>query len=583
MKIFNKEKYNEKELSLIKSENRKQYLQLFKSTIFVQTIFPLILCSVFYAFIPITILIAWFVATLFVTLLRVYVNYFWYKDDFDAHKTKLFELVSLFLSFLSGCLLGVTVLIMNFTQYPEASVFLILVVFGFSVGTVGIGSYWFEHFLTYNLTVFSIYVFVYFIGFPESYYSLAFYLMAFLGFMIHIVLTFHKNNAQNFWLIKRNEKMANALADKKNQAEEFADSRTRFLASASHDLRQPLQALNLFLSALEPEINSKKGLKLFNQVDKCAEGMDELLSAILDISKLDAETLIVKNESCSLDRIFENLKRQFQIQANEKSLEFSVQATSLYVYSDFILLQRILSNIIANAICYTIKGSVVLSFVIQKDKILIEVTDTGPGLDEVEQNKIFDEFYQLNNSERDKKRGLGLGLSIVKRLCSLMNVPIMLSSQKEEGSIFSIVLPLCDAVPPIEPVNELVNESALNSKKVLVIDDEANIRDGLKELLTQWHCQVMTAESEDEACEILEKTGYVPNLIIVDYRLRNNKNGVMAINTVKNFLNNKQLAAIIISGDTEPARLKEVAESGYILLHKPVRPTQLRMVIQRSI
>lgn len=583
MKIFNKEKYNEKELSLIKTENRKHYLQLFKSTIFVQATFPLILCYVFYGFIPITVLAAWLVATLFITVLRVYVNFFWYQDDFDTHKTKVFEFISLFLSFLSGCLLGATVLIMDFTQYPEASVFLILVVFGFAVGTVGIGSYWFEHFLVYNLTVFSIYITAYFVGFPESYYSLAFCLMVFLAFMIQIVITFHKNNAQNFWLIKRNEKMASDLSDKKKQAEEFADSRTRFLASASHDLRQPLQALNLFLSALEPEISSKKGLKLFNQLDKCAEGMDELLGAILDISKLDAETLIVKNESCSLGSIFENLKRQFQIQANEKCLKLSVQTTNLSVYSDVILLQRILSNIIANAVRYTIKGSVELSFSLQKDKVLIEVTDTGPGLDKVEQNKIFEEFYQLNNPERDKKRGLGLGLSIVKRLCSLMNIPLMLSSQKGVGSIFSIVLPLCDAASPIEPVNELVNESALNSKKVLVIDDEVDIRDGLSELLTHWHCEVMTAESEEDACNILEKTGYVPNLIIADYRLRNNKNGVMAINAVKNFLNNEQLAAIIISGDTEPARLKEVANSGYVLLHKPVRPAQLRMVIQRSI
>jgi len=583
MKIFTREKYSDNELFLIQTEHRKAFLRLFKSTIFVQTSFPLVLCYVFYSTIPIFILFSWLFASLFITLLRAYLTFSWYQVEFNATKTRLFEILSLFLSFIAGCLWGITVLVMDFNQYPEASVFLNIVVFGLAVGSVGIGSYWFEYFLVYNTTVFSIYITSYFIGFPDHYYLLASCLMVFLFFIAQIVLSFHQNNAQNIWLIKRNEKMASDLSDKKDQAEEFADSRTRFLASASHDLRQPLQALNLFLSALKPEISSEKGLRLFNQLDKCAEGMDELLGAILDISKLDAKTIIVKNEPCSLDNIFENLKRQFQIQANEKGLKFSIQATNLYVYSDIILLQRILSNILANAIRYTIKGSVALSLSLQKDKMLIEVTDTGSGIDKIEQNKIFEEFYQLNNPERDKKRGLGLGLSIVKRLCSLMNVPIMLSSQKGKGSVFGIELLLCDAPPLIEPVNETVNESALNSKKVLVIDDEVNIRDGLKALLTQWHCEVVTAESEDEACEILEKTGYVPNLIIADYRLQNNKNGIMAINAVKRFLNNEQLAAIIISGDTEPARLKEVAKSGYVLLHKPVRPAQLRMVIQRTI
>lgn len=582
MKIFNKEEYTEKELSLIQSENRKQYLQLFKSTIFVQTTLPLILCYIFYAFLPTIVLITWFVATLIITLLRVYVNYFWYRDDFDARKTKVFEFVSLFFSFLSGCLLGVTVLIIDFSQYPEASVFLILVVFGFSVGTVGIGSYWFEHFLVYNITVFFIYIVVYFVGFPESYYSLALYLMAFLAFMIQIVLTFHKNNAQNFWLIKRNEKMANALAEKKKQAEEFADSRTRFLASASHDLRQPLQALNLFLSVLKTEIDTDKGQRIFNQLEKCTDDFNELLESILDISKIDANTLVVEKDVCSLNDIFDNLKRQFQLQASDKGLNLSIDMTEYHLYADAVLLQRVLNNIVGNAIRYTNSGSIEVKCVSQGDHLMIEISDTGPGINKEEQNKIFEEFYQLNNPERNQKRGLGLGLSIVKRLCQLMNIPLTLNSKENQGSNFILVVPLSNNVKPIESIKNLDVELRLNAKRVLVIDDDASIRAGLEALLVQWECQVMTAESGNGALKMLDNSSFIPNLIIADYRLRNNKTGVEAINKIKAFLNNESLPAIIISGDTEPSRLKEVANSGYILLHKPVRPAQLRMMIQRS-
>lgn len=581
MKIFTTEKYSDDELLLIESEHRKAYLKLFKSTLFVQGLFPIVLCFVFYSLISNTILFGWLSAILFTTLIRGYLTYGWYKANFNINQTRMFEGLSLLLSFVAGCLWGMTVLIVDFNQYPEASVFLNLIIFGLAAGSVGIGSYWFAYFLVYNIAVFSIYTLGYFIAMDEPHYLLAISISLFLIFMIQIALVFHRGNAQNIWLIKRNQKLAENLDIKKKEAENFAASRTRFLASASHDLRQPLQALNFFLSALYRELNSDKGRELYIKLEKCAEGMNELLSSILDVSKLDAQIVSLNREACSVGCILDNLKQQFQMQADEKGLKLLFHSSDHYVYTDPILLQRILSNLISNAINYTNSGKVEV-LLTHKDGLLIEIADTGDGLTEIEQEHIFEEFYQLNNPERDKKKGLGLGLSIVKRLCQLMNIPITLHSQKGKGCCFSIKLPLCDAPVLLHEAPKYSLQQYTENKKILVIDDEITIRDSLSELLSQWQCQVIAAESASEACDMIQKQQFIPDLILADYRLREDKTGVDAINQVKKLLNQEDLAAIIMSGDTEPKRLKEVALSGYKLLHKPVKPAHLRMLIQRQ-
>ena len=583
MKIFSREKYTDDELAMIEVEHRKAYLRLFKSTLFVQTLFPFFLSYVFYSLISNTLLFGWLFIILLFTALRGYLTYAWYNLEFSAAKTRVFERFSLGFSLIAGCLWGATVFAMDFNQYPEESVFLNIVVFGLTAGSVGIGSYWFEYFSIYNFGVFFIYITTYIIGIPDPYYLLAISLAIFLMFMMQIAIVFHRSNAQNIWLIKRNEKLVDDISEKKIQAEDFAASRTRFLASASHDLRQPVQALNFFLSALQSHISTEKSKEIFGKLENCTDGINDLLSAILDISKLDAQTLIPKKEPCCLNDILDDLNQQFINMADEKSLQLTFQKSPQYINGDPILLQRILSNLISNAINYTHKGEINISVSENDNNISIHVSDTGTGLEEIEQERIFEEFYQLDNPERDKNKGIGLGLSIVNRLCILMNIPIQLQSKKGRGSCFSITLPQCEPPARIEQAKKITPHCHLNSKKILVIEDELSIREGLKELLQQWHCEVMITESEEDACYNIEATKFAPDLIIADYRLRDNKTGVQAVNKVKLILSNNNIPAIIISGDTEPARLKEVALSGYELLHKPVKPAQLRMLMQRRL
>lgn len=585
MRIFTAESYSQDELDLIQAEHRKSYLRLFKSTIFVQTLFPLFLSYVFYSLIPNLYLFGWLTSILTLTCLRGYLTFFWFKEESSAKKTKVFEFFSLVLSLIAGCLWGATVFAMDFNSYPEESVFLNIIVFGLTAGSVGIGSYWIEYFLTYNISVFSIYICSYLIGIPDPYYLLAISLALYFLFTTQIAIVFHKGNAKNIWLIKRNEKLADNLSEKKEQAEKFAASRTRFLASASHDLRQPLQAFNFFLSALHPQLNSDKSKEIFYKLESCTEGINELLNSMLDISKLDAKTLTVNKESYSLSSLLDNLHQQFKNQADEKKISLTFQSTSHYIYCDAVLLQRILSNLLSNAINYTASGEVKVLLTENLKSVTLQIIDTGPGLDEVEQVNIFEEFYQLENPERDKKKGLGLGLSIVKRLCLLLEIPIELKSKKGAGSCFSLTLPISEPPKLAKPANK-VPLGNFDSKKILVIDDETSMRESLCELLGLWRCEVMSVESEQEACMIIKTANFTPELIIADYRLRNNKTGVEAVNNLKTLLTNEghsEPSIIIISGDTEPSRLIEVAKSGYELLHKPVKPAQLRMLMQRKL
>lgn len=580
MRIFTNDNYSTDELSLIKKEHRKAYLELFKSTLFVQILFPVFLSFVFYSLISNVLLFGWLFAISLVTLLRCLLTFYWYKIDFCHKKNNIFEIFSLLLSLLAGFLWGITVVIMDFNHYPEQSVFLNIIVFGLTAGSVGIGSYWFEYFIIYNFSVFSIYIAFYLIGIPEPYYLLALSLMLFGFFMTQIVLAFHRGNAQNIWLIRRNEKLAENLSDKKNQAEELAESRTRVLASASHDLRQPMQALNFFLSTLQPQLATDKSRDIFLKLESCTDSINELLNSMLDISKLDAKTLRFSKESIFIDNILEGLVQQFKNQADKKGLDFSFQHTGEYVCADPVLLQRILSNLISNAINYTDNGEVKISTATTADGLSVSISDTGPGLDSGEQKKVFEEFYQLDNPERDKKKGIGLGLSIVKKLCLLMDIPLSLKSEKNRGSCFGLLLPISQA--PIQFAQPVKYSSypELDAKKIIVIDDEDSIRQGLSELLHLWGCEVIAVDSENQAGEFLTTNSFRPDLVIADYRLRNNKTGVQAVNYIKTLLNNSCLPVIIISGDTEPARLEEVASSGYELIHKPVKPVELRRIMQ---
>ena len=351
-------------------------------------------------------------------------------------------------------------------------------------------------------------------------------------------------------------------------------AQNRFMAAASHDLRQPLHALGLYLSSLKRFIPSEEGQLILANTHLSTEALKQLLDSMLDLSKLDAGVVDVNRENLKLDVIFDHLLRSFLPQARQRELAFDVQSSALVVNSDRLLLERILGNLVDNALKYTQSGQVTVRAQARDAQVCISVSDTGPGIPLSEQEAVFDEFYQLQNPERDRHKGLGLGLSIVKRLTRLLNIGLKINSSKEQGTSFQILLPEASAIDMTHQIYNVEKSvpgvpNDLEGLCVLIIDDELDVLNGMRTLLTQYGCDVALADSSEQALHHIVANSCVPDLIIADYRLRNDQTGDSAIAQVREEVN-IDVPAIIVTGDTSPDRLCEALDSGFHLLHKPV-------------
>ena len=357
-------------------------------------------------------------------------------------------------------------------------------------------------------------------------------------------------------------------------------AQNRFIAAASHDLRQPLHALGLYLSALKAHISTERGHGILQNINRSTEALNELLSSLLDISKLDAGVIAATEESFSLDSVLEQLHQTFQPEALEKGLALEVNLTNLWVKSDRVLLERILRNLVSNGLKYTCEGSVTLNAEMYGDKVRILVTDTGDGIPKNEQEAVFNEYYQLHNPERDRSKGLGLGLSIVRRLAKLLNLQVKIVSEHARGTTFEILAQAGEPQSPSSKLNRLHRsyENEIADLSIMVIDDEANVRESMRSVLTGKVGTVLTADSADDACKQLISSEIVPDLIIADYRLRDEQTGDSAIERVREEVN-VDVPAMIVTGDTSPARLREATASGFRLLHKPVVAEDLLIAV----
>jgi len=367
----------------------------------------------------------------------------------------------------------------------------------------------------------------------------------------------------------------------RSNAELINAEKSRFIAAASHDIRQPLQAINLLVSTLKSSNTNPNDDVLFERLENSVESMSELLNSMLDVSKLDAHVIVPQPQHLCLMTLSEKLQGQLKPFATAKDINLVIEADNNIVFADAILLEQVLSNLLSNAIRYTDSGNITLSAEDDSGQIKISVKDTGMGIARADKESIFLEFYQLHNPERDQNKGLGLGLSIVKRLCALQNWPLSLDSELGIGSCFSFRVPKGNR-ELIQVADTVDMNKNLGSVDIIIIDDHEGIRFSLSNLLSNWGCTVHSFESADNACEALEKSpAWQPNLIISDYRLRNNMTGIEAIDKVRTKLN-YAIEAIVISGDTAPEEIIKIKKSGLIVLHKPIKPAKLRVVVSQK-
>ncbi len=378
-----------------------------------------------------------------------------------------------------------------------------------------------------------------------------------------------------------NLELANAeLSHARDEAERANRVKTRFFTAAGHDLLQPLHAARLTLSELSDVQNTPDALRLTANISSALTTIEDLLTSILDLSKLEAGAFVPKLQPVSVGDVFEQLVVSGEPIARRKGLEMRWRPTSLAVHSDPLMLRRMLQNLIANAIHYTDKGGLLIAARRRGANVSIEVWDTGPGIAATEHDHIFEEFQRGAASERSGGAGFGLGLSIVRRMSDALQQPLFLKSRVGRGSSFSILAPA--AARPLSQLPKALPPAGLDTlsgQPLIVIDNDLNVLEAMQTLLNRWGANVRLARDLDDISEILADTSFQPKLILADYQLDNGVTGLEAVARVRAVVS-PDIPAIIITADRRESTALGAAHAGCVLLHKPVRPAELRALMQ---
>lgn len=373
-----------------------------------------------------------------------------------------------------------------------------------------------------------------------------------------------------------------ALRLAKREADEANQSKTRFLAAASHDLLQPLNAARLFVSALEqqPGLDAEQR-HLVDRLDGSIRSAEELLSALLDISRLDAGAMPTDVREFAIRGLFDTLYAEFSPVAEERGLQFDRVSCSARVVSDPKLLRRVLQNLLANALRYTLSGRVLMGCRRREGQLLIQVFDTGPGIPADQTGLIFREFHRLHESRRSRERGLGLGLAIVDRIARMLDHPISLKSIPGRGTMFAIAVPLASSqtTPLVLKRAHQPRTRDLAGLRVLCIDNEPDILAGMRSLIEPWGCRVSSAAQEAEAVHAVLRDG-LPDVLLADYHLDDARNGIDLMNSLRARFGSEFPGVLITADQTDVVR-NEARANGYRVLHKPLKPAALRALLNR--
>ena len=409
---------------------------------------------------------------------------------------------------------------------------------------------------------------------------------------LELIRTFEQSQRRRY----ENERLVGALLERKREAEasrieaeQASQAKSKFLATASHDLRQPLQALRLFSDALQDTAKEKETMRLAGQIGKSVSALVDMFDDLLDVSRLDAGIVEPRRQHFLLGNLFDRMYGDFAPLAQAKGLSFQLpicegresgmeKACNVVVYSDPFLLERMLRNLISNAIRYTDTGGVVVRCLCMPGKVSLEVVDTGIGIRSETMPHIFEEYYQADNPHRDRRKGLGLGLAIVRRIEGLLDCKIKVKSEPGVGSTFSFEVPTGESSHLAQPFVISHSHFDLNNVTVALVEDDQDIREQSADLMEQWGCKVVSGEFAEDVMRKLDIAELKPDLVVCDYRL---PHGMTAIHVIQRMreLWGSDLPAVVLTGDTGSETLHQIHESGAILLHKPIAPMRLRSMM----
>lgn len=372
-----------------------------------------------------------------------------------------------------------------------------------------------------------------------------------------------------------NEQLLHELDVKRLQAEAANAAKSRFFAAASHDLRQPLQAMHLYLSVLQ---GGRHDPQTVARLEECLSSLDRLLDVVLDLSRLDSGQVLPRPRPFAVQPLLERLAGTYEASARQKGLQLRVRPTAAWAFSDPALLERVLANLLTNAIRYTERGGVLLGVRRAANGLRLEVVDTGMGIPKEARESIFEEFVQLGNPERDPSKGYGLGLSTVRRIAALLDHAIELRSRVGRGSVFSLCLPAALPGSPSPEAERSPAAAALLHGRVLVVDDNLLVRDALAQMLTGWGLRVDTAGDAEQAIATLSQSRF--DVVLCDWRLPGPQDGLAVLRKARTCQSGLKFAAILTGEDVQ---LLHAAEPEFPVLRKPLRPLRLRALLARHL
>lgn len=382
--------------------------------------------------------------------------------------------------------------------------------------------------------------------------------------------------------ITERKAMEAELRSARDEAERANLAKSKFLAAASHDLRQPLQSLFFFAAALSAHVGSEGGAKILGHLEQGLDALKGLLDSLLDVSRLDAGVVTPVVEDFDVAEVMDPIRAAYAPVAAGKGIGWQVEVCAGRVRSDRTLLSRLLRNLVENAIRYTESGLVRVQCRADGRFLSIVVQDTGVGIPDEHLERIFEEFHQVGNPERDRNQGLGLGLAIVRRLSRLLDHPVQVRSAVGRGSAFRVLVPMGDAVvaAPAGAAGSAPGQG--QGRFAVLVDDDAIVLMGLQMILTEWGYAVLAAGSADQAMERLSAQARAPDIVIADYRLREGRIGTEVILRVRERYG-AGVPGVILTGETGPDCLLDATAHGLTVIHKPVTPRELGAAVDQQL
>lgn len=486
------------------------------------------------------------------------------------------------LSLVNGCIHGLTLLAFPVLHETER-LFLTLLLLGLCSGSVGTTAGHKRLFLAYTLPAagsLPVWWLIYPHGAQAGWtdFSLAILIVLYIWVLVTLANNAWRNFSESVQIRFQDREMSAQLREALAQANQANQAKTRFLAAASHDLRQPLHTIGLLVAALSLRPIEGRDREVVDLLSQVTVALSEQLDQLLDISKLDAGVVTPDKKIVDLGDMLRMHHAEMRAIIEEKGLRAVVDApTGMRCWTDPALVLRVLRNLTENAVKFTQSGHVALRLRTDNGAALISVEDTGRGIPPGELAMVFEEFYQVDNPERDRTKGLGLGLSIVRRLCNLLGIKLDLQSVAGQGTTVTLRVPL-ETFGGFMPAQVQPSRNQdFAGLTVLVIDDERSVRMGMRVLLEELGCQFVEACSIEEATQ--QALAARPDVVLADMRLRNGETGIAAISSIVAAIGDTP--SVLISGDTAPDRLQEATRAGITLLHKPVSLPTLQAELGR--